>query len=100
MSEIDQQFTLFIPSEEYEEELQVIAEENGGIFNSEPESNITAELMCSIGFGLFSAMAAISQILLQYQSLKNEKVILVTPKGVFRNITLEQAKSILQEYTE
>ena len=100
MSEIDQQFTLFIPSEEYEKELQVIAEKNGGIFNSEPESNITAELMCSIGFGLFSAMTAISQILLQYQSLKNENVILVTPKGVFRNITLEQAKSILQEYTE
>lgn len=100
MSELEKPFTLFIPSEEYEEELQEIAEANDGAFDPEPESNITAELMCSIGFGLFGALTAISQILLQYQSLKNEKVILVTPKGVYRNITLEQAKAVLQEFSE
>lgn len=100
MEDLEKKFTLFISSDEYEEELQEIAENNNGEFDPEPESNITAEAMCSLSFGLVAAMGAIGQIILQYKALKNEKVILVTPKGIYRNITLEQAQTLLKDYSE
>lgn len=92
-------FTLLIPSEEYADGLKEIAEQNDGAFDPEPVSNITAEVVCSLTFGLVAAVGAIGQIILQYKSLKNEKIVLVTPKGVYRNITLEQAQMLLKEYT-
>ena len=95
-----EKFTLFIPSEEYEDELREIAEANDGEFDDEPESHLAATMVCSLTFGLTAAVAAVAQVLLQYRSMKNERVILVTPKNVFRNITLEQAQAILKEYDQ
>lgn len=95
-----EKFTLFIPSEEYEEELRGIAENNGGEFDDEPESHLAATMVCSLTFSLAAAIAAITQCLLQYKSMNNERIILVTPKQIYRNITLEQAKAILNEYGE
>ncbi len=97
---MERNITLLIPIEEYEDELKAITEENDGIFDPEPESNITAEVLCSLSFGLIAALGAIGQILLQYKSLKNEKIVLITPQGVFRNITLEQAQVVLKDYIE
>lgn len=94
----DEKFTLLIPSEEYEDELRMITEDFGGDFDDEPESHIAATMVCSLTFGLTAAIAAVAQVILQYKSMKNERVILVTPKNVFRNITLEQAQEILKEY--
>lgn len=94
---MEKDITLLISGEEYEDELKQITEENDGIFDPEPESNITAEVVCSLSFGLVGAIAAIGQIILQYKSLKNEKIVLVTSNGVYRNITLEQAQTILKE---
>ena len=97
MEKNEQKVTLFIPSDEYGEELEKFAKENGYEFDPEPESNITAEIMCSLAFGLVAATAAVGQLLLQYKSLKNERITLVTANGIYRNITLEQAKIIIQE---
>lgn len=96
----EEMFTLFIPSEEYEEELREITDDFGGEFDDEPESHIAGTMMCSLSFALTAAVAAVAQVLLQYKSLQNERVILVTPKSVFRNITLEQAQIILKDYEQ
>lgn len=92
---MDEKYILYAPGELYDSELEVIANQYCGEFDPEPESNITGEILCSLTFGLVNAVAAVAALILQHKSLTEEKFTLVTPDGIYRNITLEQAQKIL-----
>ncbi len=87
---------LYAPGEIYDSELEIIANQYNGEFDPEPESYITGEILCSLTFGLVNALAAVAALILQHKTLSCEKFTLVTVDGIFKDITLEQAKQILE----